>query len=184
MSMTVAKKIHDISGKWICGGIDAFICMNNSVGEGSWPQRPNFKIFNIEVNQYCFDIPDDKEYRAIVFYGEEGFQTIDFGSGNVWMRQEKDPECSYAIGESPGSIIYHIRRNDIEAIQRLIERCTDPNLRDCVNRTPLHHAAEVGSLKAAQLLIDAGADVNAVGHMISPQSSNRRACGCCGSQLQ
>lgn len=53
-------------------------------------------------------------------------------------------------------------RNDSKALKRLLDSGLDPNVRDYDRgATPLHLAANKGHIETIELLIDAGADVNA-----------------------
>ncbi|GLC36382.1 hypothetical protein PLESTM_000437500 [Pleodorina starrii] len=62
------------------------------------------------------------------------------------------------------SIFEGAQRNDTGYIKKLAERTLDfnVNLRDTLQRTALHWAAELGNVEAAELLIDYGIDVKAV----------------------
>jgi hypothetical protein len=50
---------------------------------------------------------------------------------------------------------------DAERIKRLLEKGTDPNIRDRSGNTPLHFAASEGCVEVARLLLEHGADPNA-----------------------
>lgn len=53
-------------------------------------------------------------------------------------------------------------RNDAKKLKALLDAGMDPNIRDYDRgATPLHLAANKGNVEAIELLIDAGADVNA-----------------------
>ena len=50
---------------------------------------------------------------------------------------------------------------DAERIKKLLEKGTDPNIRDRSGNTPLHIAASRGCVEVARLLLEHGADPNA-----------------------
>lgn len=54
-----------------------------------------------------------------------------------------------------------VRHGDIKEIQSLIDRSSQLEDKDVLNRTPLHIAVLSGHYEAAKLLIQHGADVNA-----------------------
>src|SRR6266404_2079746 len=54
-----------------------------------------------------------------------------------------------------------IRQNDLVRLKKMAESTAEVNLRDARSSTPLMHAAAIGSLAAMELLLKAGADVNA-----------------------
>jgi hypothetical protein len=58
-------------------------------------------------------------------------------------------------------LIEAVKSRDIKRVKELLERGANPNAKDKNGWTPLHHAASVGSLDIAMLLINKGADVNA-----------------------
>ncbi|GIL93449.1 hypothetical protein Vretimale_12719 [Volvox reticuliferus] len=64
----------------------------------------------------------------------------------------------------PKNIFEAAQRNDTGYIKKLAERTLDfnVNIRDQLQRTALHWAAELGHVDAAELLIDYGIDVKAV----------------------
>ena len=56
-----------------------------------------------------------------------------------------------------------IRLNDVDSVRGYIaERTGDINAKSYVSNTPLHTAAEVGSVEIVRLLIDAGAKIDAM----------------------
>ena len=64
---------------------------------------------------------------------------------------------------SSGATPLYFATKDFDLSQRLIAKGADVNLRAFGDYTPLHNAAFSGGLKAARLLIDHGADLNAHG---------------------
>lgn len=55
------------------------------------------------------------------------------------------------------------KTGDMDQLKKILdERPTLVNSQDKDKMTPLHHAIDAGNLKAASMLIDSGADVNAV----------------------
>jgi hypothetical protein len=58
-------------------------------------------------------------------------------------------------------LIKAVKSRDIKKVKELLERGANPNAKDENGWTPLHHAAEVGSVDIAKFLIDKGAYVNA-----------------------
>ncbi|EFJ44495.1 hypothetical protein VOLCADRAFT_106351 [Volvox carteri f. nagariensis] len=64
----------------------------------------------------------------------------------------------------PKNIFEAAQRNDAGYIKKIAERTLDfnVNMRDQLQRTALHWAAELGNIEAAELLIDFGIDVKAV----------------------
>jgi hypothetical protein len=58
-------------------------------------------------------------------------------------------------------LIKAVKSRDIKRVIELLERGANPNAKDEYGWTPLHHAAEVGSVDIAKFLIDKGAYVNA-----------------------
>lgn len=59
-------------------------------------------------------------------------------------------------------------RNDTEKIHQLIKQGVDLETRDSQNRTPLMRATYENNLEAATLLIEAGANVNALDDRLDP----------------
>lgn len=60
------------------------------------------------------------------------------------------------------AIFLAIQNNHADVVRYLIENGADLTLQDQYAGTPLHNAAYMGNVEIAKLLIDAGADVNAV----------------------
>jgi ankyrin repeat protein len=58
-------------------------------------------------------------------------------------------------------LIQAVRATQLERVRELLADGVDPNVRSSGGRTALHAAAEEGILEAAQLLIDAGASIEA-----------------------
>ena len=65
-------------------------------------------------------------------------------------------------GDSP--YIPAINESQVEAAALLLDRGVGGNARDHQARTPLHWAADLGTLELAALLLDRGADRNATDH--------------------
>jgi len=66
-----------------------------------------------------------------------------------------------AVAQAPSDRFYQaIRNNDLTALDSLI-KSSDVNTKDERGSTPLMYAAAFGSLNEMQLLVAAGADVNA-----------------------
>jgi len=63
----------------------------------------------------------------------------------------QDPEAFYSV----------IRENKLTQLKALLEQKSNAGLADSRGITPLMYGAEIGSLEAMRLMIDAGADVNA-----------------------
>lgn len=51
---------------------------------------------------------------------------------------------------------------DVKSMEAHLRNGADPNIKDYMQRAPLHHAAFIGESDAVDLLIENGADVNAV----------------------
>src|ERR1700680_4493899 len=66
-----------------------------------------------------------------------------------------------AVAQEPSDRFYQaIRNNDLTSLRDLV-KTSDVNSKDQRESTPLMYAAAYGSLDAMQLLLGAGADVNA-----------------------
>jgi len=96
-----------------------------------------------------------REIRASLRSGTT--KRLDF---NLWLRPDL-VEVTDATGAAPLHTV--ARRDDCAVALMLIEAGADVNLRDRTDRraTPLHWAAGWGSVRAARLLIDRGARVDA-----------------------
>ncbi len=51
---------------------------------------------------------------------------------------------------------------NFDEVKKILENTSDIDLADKLGRTPLHYAAFNGDLKSAQLLLEKGADINAL----------------------
>uniref|UniRef100_A0A7C1CFG8 Zinc-ribbon domain-containing protein n=1 Tax=Thermofilum adornatum TaxID=1365176 RepID=A0A7C1CFG8_9CREN len=58
-------------------------------------------------------------------------------------------------------LIKAVKSRDIKKVKELLEKGANPNAKDGDEKTPLHYAAEKGSVDIAKLLINKGANVNA-----------------------
>ena len=71
------------------------------------------------------------------------------------------PQRETQYGMDKYGIMAAIRRNDLEALELLLQVPLDPNLIRTFGRTPMHHATGAGHVESMQLLIEAGAAKNA-----------------------
>lgn len=69
--------------------------------------------------------------------------------------------CAKKPTRTEGMLFSAVREGNIERVWSLISKGADVNIRNEVQCTPLHYAAEHGHLIVAELLIAKGADVNA-----------------------
>jgi ankyrin repeat protein len=96
------------------------------------------------------------------FFSEDGSQQIEddevFGADPMklkvlllefWPCDEEEDE----------KMISACRRNDSEALEKLLQQPRDPNAENEGGFTPLHHAAEWGHVELVRLLVDARADI-------------------------
>lgn len=63
--------------------------------------------------------------------------------------------------EDRDELHYAARDNDVVKVRARLAAGADPSLRERGLFTPLHFAAQRGSVEAASVLLDAGADINA-----------------------
>ncbi|XP_077997100.1 uncharacterized protein LOC144450371 [Glandiceps talaboti] len=77
------------------------------------------------------------------------------------LSQEKDPH----------DLIYAALGGDIEKVKFYLANGYDVNYADGVNMTSLHHGAALGHLDICKLLLEAGAQVNAVSTTLNKRTS-------------
>ncbi len=65
------------------------------------------------------------------------------------------------MNESDDDLHYAVGQGDVSAVKALLAEGHAPNTFDDISFTPLHHAAKNSHLEIIQLLLEAGADVNA-----------------------
>ena len=70
--------------------------------------------------------------------------------------------CTVATSARDHALIEAARGKDLSLLRALLEKHTDPNVRQGDGATALHWAAHWDDMKAATLLVQAGADVNAI----------------------
>ena len=96
------------------------------------------------------------------FFSEDGSQQMEddevFGADPMklkvlllefWPCDEEEDE----------KMISACRRNDSEALEKLLQQPRDPNAENEEGFTPLHHAAEWGHVELVRLLVEARADI-------------------------
>src|SRR5712691_319257 len=70
--------------------------------------------------------------------------------------------CTVATSARDHALIEAAKGKDLSLLRALLEKHTDPNVRQGDGATALHWAAHWDDMKAATLLIQAGTDVNAI----------------------
>src|SRR5215813_5074774 len=70
--------------------------------------------------------------------------------------------CMVATAARDHALIEAARNRDLSSLRALLEKETDPNVRQGDGATALHWAAHWDDMTAATLLFHAGADVNAI----------------------
>jgi uncharacterized protein len=88
-------------------------------------------------------------------------ESSDAGSAPEETRVVAEHEAGHATGEADLRLISASERGDVRAVERLLEQGAGVDTRDEGGRTALIAAAYGNRLVVAQLLVDAGADVNA-----------------------
>jgi len=80
---------------------------------------------------------------------------------------QKSPSQVNQLVDGMAQLHHAARDGNIPALKVLLEFNPNLNIEDSENRTPLSHCIERNQPEAAQLLIDAGADVNCVAQGIA-----------------
>ncbi len=73
-----------------------------------------------------------------------------------------DSGADTASAEGIPELIQVAERGDLNALNALLQRRPEPNIRDICDWTPLMKAAVNGHLEAARLLLDVGAKIDAI----------------------
>ena len=115
-------------------------------------RKASYEMSSEELKQALLsdDPPlDDEQFVSSVFEkgGEETIRTL----------IEKHPEALHTL-----PIVGARYPTSAKNLRALLDAGADPNASDWLGKTALHFAAEKGDLEAAQLLIERGADINAV----------------------
>ncbi len=77
------------------------------------------------------------------------------------LKAGHSPNTSLYLWAEEPTLHMAVRGNHLEILKLLLASKVSVNIRDGYSRTPLHHAAALGNVKALQILLDAGADIKA-----------------------
>ncbi|KXS12937.1 hypothetical protein M427DRAFT_156971 [Gonapodya prolifera JEL478] len=89
----------------------------------------------------------------------------------TWLVRD-DVEAKPAKDEFARALCFAVRMNDLGELEKLMrDKNFDPNIRHPFGWTPLHVACANNNMKIAQILLDKGADVNALDSYTGPNGS-------------
>lgn len=158
----IYHRAMDVALKLIENGADVNLARNNGVPQSrsEWLCKQRFLVVG--------DIADDSWGEtpliyAIVFFGEDTDKVIHLI--DALLEAGADINKTDALGNTPLHYACQTEESHVDVVSHLISKGADINAKKCSEekeRTPLHTAAIEGRVAKVEVLLKAGADINAL----------------------